>query len=155
MIHAVKNTFKLRKKEAEIIKKYSSCCIDTSDGVLNAINTISEMSGTGYELKSLPYIKNGVVAANLLSLPKRLLFLGEAGEYELLFTVKRELEEEFESEAKQQGLHFYKIGHVTEANVKILHEAGNTFDLKSFDIRARDFNHVKDYLNRLIEFVKG
>lgn len=147
-----KNRFVLRLKEAELIKKYASACTDTSDGVFNALNAISEMSSTGYEVMSLPYIKTGELAAKIFSIPKTLLFLGECGEYELMFTVGSHDEKEFCQEALDRGLEFYRIGGVTESANRVLYENERRIDLSSLNIRARDFDDLKTYIKELIDF---
>ena len=150
-----KNVFRLRNKEAEVIKRHSCCCIDTSDGMFNALNAISEMSGTGFVVGNLPYVKSGLFLAKALNLPKEILFLGECGEYELLFTLRKEAEEEFLTEAQEKKLKFYKIGEVKEQGNKSLLERGNKIDFISYDLRARDYTNPKDYLRTVVHFLKG
>lgn len=148
-----KNFFQLRSKEAELIREYSCCCIDTSDGVFNALGIISEMSGTGFIVGSLPYVKSGLILAKTLNLPKEVLFLGECGEYELLFTLSKRLEEEFLRAARERELTFYKLGDVQEQGVKILREKEREFDLKTYALRARDFSDPKDYLRNVVDYL--
>jgi len=150
-----KNSFRLRSKEAEVIKRHSCCCIDTSDGVFNALNAISEMSGTGFAVSNLPYVKSGLLLAKALNLPKEMLFLGECGEYELLFTLSKEAEEEFLNEAQEKKLKFYKIGEIKEQGNKSLLERGRKIDFINYDFRARDYLNPKDYLRTVVHFLKG
>ena len=150
-----KNAFPLRSKEAEVIKRHSCCCIDTSDGVFNALNAISEMSKTGFMVGSLPYMKSGLLLARALNVPKEMLFLGECGEYELLFTLSKAAEDEFLNEVKEKKLEFYKIGEVKEQDNKSIWERGRKIDLKSYDLRARDYSDPKDYLRTVVNFLKG
>lgn len=149
-----KNAFPLRNKEAEIIKRHSYCCIDTSDGVFNALNAISELSKTGFVVSNLPYVNSGLLLAKALNVPKEILFLGECGEYELLFTLCKEAEEEFINEAQQQKLTFHKIGEVKESGNKLLRERGRTIDLQRYDLSARDYADPKDYLRTVVNFLK-
>ena len=150
-----KNFFRLRSKEAEVIKRYSRCCIDTSDGVFNALGTISEMSRTGFVVGRLPYIKSGLLMAKILNLPKEMLFLGECGEYELLFTLNKELEQEFLETAHEQKLTFYKLGEVTEQGIKSLWARDREIDLRTYALRARDYADPKDYLREVVDFLLG
>ncbi|MBC2725453.1 AIR synthase related protein [Desulfosporosinus sp.] len=150
-----KNFFPLRSKEAELIRQYSHCCIDTSDGVFNALSTISEMSRTGFVVNSLPYIKSGLFLAKTLNLPKEMLFLGECGEYELLFTLGKEIEEEFEREAREKKLVVYKLGEVKEQGIKSLRKRNREIDLSNYALRARDYADPKDYLREVIYFLKN
>jgi len=148
-----KTFFRLRNKEAELIKQYSRCCIDTSDGVFNALGTISEMSGTGFVVGSLPYVKSGLLLAKTLNLPKEMLFLGECGEYELLFTLSKEVEDEFIGEAKKQNLTFHKLGEVKEEEIKSLWKRDRKIDLSSYALRARDFADPRDYLRNVVDYI--
>lgn len=149
----LKNRFHLRVKESAFIGDYAGCCIDTSDGVFNALNTIAEINSVGYEISDLPYIDIGSLGASVVSLPKELLLLGEAGEYELLFTIKLENEQEFLQKAKQLGLTFYKIGKIVDS-ARMLRDGGKSINLSRLDVRARDFDDRKEYLEHLIRYLK-
>jgi len=148
-----KNYFRLRSKEAGFIKRYSNCCIDTSDGVFNALNAICEMSRTGFELGNLPYTKNGLLLAKALNIPKEGLFLGECGEYELLFTIRKEIAEEFLEQAKKLELKFYQIGEIKEQGNKLLCTVEQKIDLTTYNLRARDYQDTKEYLRDIINFL--
>ena len=148
-----KTFFPLRSKEAELIKRYSHCCIDTSDGVFNALGIISEMSGTGFAVSSLPYVKSGLLLAKVLNLPKEMLFLGECGEYELLFTLGEEVEDEFAREAGDKKLRFHKLGQVKEQEIKSLCQKDRTIDLSAYTLRARDYADPMDYLRNVADFL--
>ncbi|MCK4829628.1 thiamine-monophosphate kinase, partial [bacterium] len=81
-----KTRLALRFDESRLISQYATSCIDSSDGVLNALKTLSELNHTGFELTHTPYLHDGVLACKILSKPKELLLMGECGEYELVFT---------------------------------------------------------------------
>jgi len=129
-INVAKIKFNLRNKEAEIIRQNATSCIDTSDGVFNALMTISRMSNVGFEVFDLPYMNAGKIAARLMGIPKELLFLCECGEYELLFTAPENVE-----------LPFYKIGKIIKGK-KIF----NNKDVSKINISAREFEDAKEYL---------
>ena len=148
-----KNFFRLRSKEAEVIKQYSYCCIDTSDGVFNALNTISEMSRIGFVVGNLPYVKSGLLLAKALNVPKEMLFLGECGEYELLFTLNKEAEEEFLRKTQEMKLTFHKLGEINEEGRKSLWERDKEIDLITYNLRARDYTDPKDYLRDVVHFL--
>ena len=150
-----KNSFRLRNKEAELIKQLSCCCIDTSDGVFNALNAISEMSGTGFVAGNLPYVKSGLLLAKVLNVPKEMLFLGECGEYELLFTLSKEAEVEFFNEVQEKKLKFYKIGEVRDQGSKVLGDRGRELNLATYDLSARNFPDPKDYLRTVVHYINS
>ncbi|MBU2530067.1 MAG: thiamine-monophosphate kinase, partial [Elusimicrobia bacterium] len=145
--------FPLRLKESAFISEYATCCIDTSDGVFNSLNILAEINSIGYEIKDLPYVDIGTFGAVAMSLPKELLLLGEAGEYELLFTVKPQREQVFLERAKQEKFTFYKVGKVIDS-AKVLEVRDREIDLSSLSVRARDFDDRKEYLEYLVNYLK-
>jgi len=149
-----KNRFHLRLEESKFISDYAACCIDTSDGAFNALNIISDINGLGYELSDLPYTNIGSIGALFTSFPKELLFLGEAGEYELLFTISPRDEEKFLQKANQKNFTFYKIGKMVDS-LKILFKKNGSIDLSHLHLRARDFNDHRKYLGYLSNYVEG
>ncbi|MDP2924463.1 MAG: AIR synthase related protein [Candidatus Omnitrophota bacterium] len=149
----VKSKFPLRLKESVFISDYATCCIDTSDGVFNALNILAEINSIGYEIRDLPYIDIGSFGASAISLPKELLLLGEAGEYELLFTIRPSDEQVFIKRAKQEGFSFYKIGKFIESS-RVLFDRNRLIDLSGLHVRARDFDDRKEYLEYLINYLK-
>ena len=82
------------------MRDFASCCIDTSDGVCAALNALADLNACGYAVANLPYLAAGLGFCRRASLPGTLLFLGECGEYELLFTVRPERDEAFLIEAR-------------------------------------------------------
>lgn len=151
-----KNQFHLRVEEAQLIREFSSCCIDTSDGVLNALQTISAQSKTGYKVWNLPYERSGIALAKLLGLPKELLFCGECGEYELLFTIHQADAEEFRRRAEKMELTFYEIGEIQGQGVQLLeYKNNNSIDFSSYNLSARDYEDQKEYLRDVIERIRS
>jgi len=153
LARVVKNRFFLRLDEAKLIKKYAKACMDTSDGVFNSLNLLAESSNTGYEVRDLPYLKAGEVLARVFRIPRTLLFLGECGEYELIFTVGKQDEEEFLHEAQVKGMKFFKIGRVLESG-RNLYEDNREIDLSSLNVRARDFDDMRKYIKVLVDFIE-
>ncbi|KPJ89447.1 MAG: hypothetical protein AMS17_01940 [Spirochaetes bacterium DG_61] len=153
----ISSKFYLRLSESALLREYASCCIDTSDGVFNALNIISELNGRGYCIEDLPYIKKGILLAKILSLPEILLFFGGCGEYELLFTIRQENEDEFMNQAKKRGLKFYRLGRITSGNPmrKIVIENGKSFDISNVQIDPRGFDSVKEYLRHFVSIIEG
>ncbi len=144
----------MRKTESELIRIAAHCCIDTSDGVLKSLQTIAELNHVGFVVSNLPYVKEGLLATRLLGKPKELLFLGESGEYELLFTVSPELEIELVRDAEKRELVFHKIGEITESLDCTLVDKNKILDLKKFRFSARDFPDIAIYLDTLEKTLK-
>lgn len=151
----VENYFPVRIKESKLIGQWASCCIDTSDGVLNALNTLAELNGLGYKVENLPYHPATKLLCELLNVPKEALFMGECGEYELLFSVPPENNKAFLKVAHAEGLKFTPIGEFTKANNRILTDGDKVWNLEQYSISARDYNSKQEYLNALLDFLKN
>jgi thiamine-monophosphate kinase len=151
----VKNYFSLRLKESKLIGQWASACIDTSDGVLISLNTLSDLNGLGYKVENLPYDNTAKMLCRLLRVPKEILFMGECGEYELLFSVALDKNEAFLKSARNVNLKFTLIGEFTQTTDRLLTENGKRWDLQQCNISARDYSSKQDYLNKLLEFLQN
>jgi thiamine-monophosphate kinase len=146
------NRFPYRGEEAQLIGHYASGCIDTSDGTFSALNTLSHLNGLGYRLQKLPLLSLPKTLAHLFRRPPELLFLGGAGEYELLCAIPPDTEADFLLSAKAAGLKFYPLGEfVQEPEVKELHHQGMDRDLTPFCLEARSYADSREYLAHLQE----
>jgi thiamine-monophosphate kinase len=145
--------FKLRAKESVLIRRYATSCIDTSDGVWKALTIIADLNKCGYAVDAIPYHRAGALLARAVSMPEILLFFGECGEYELLFTVPERNEKDFLKEAREKGLRFFRLGFVTEAKRTVC-EGNNTLETGDLRIEARSFDSAREYLAELTGWVK-
>ncbi len=149
------NLFRLRATESAFIGQWASCCIDTSDGVFAALNTLSELNDLGYRAEKLPYPPSAKILCQLLQVPKEILFMGECGEYELLFALSPEKEEQFLQAARIAQLKFSPIGEFTpKSDGHWLNGEDRRYDLSQYTLSAREFISKEDYLNKLIDFLR-
>lgn len=154
LLTAVKTRFSTHEKLPAILSRYATSAIDTSDGVLPALQTISTLNGTGFRISNPPFISTGVMAATLLHLPVMTLFLGECGEYEILFTVRAHDKAALIVDLQKLRIEACELGEITaEASQQTVSYNRNLFSLAEYDIRARDFPHVKDYLRAMTEWL--
>ena len=144
----IKTQFPVRLRESALMRDFASCCIDTSDGACAALNALADLNACGYAVAELPYLRAGLGFCRRASLPDELLFLGECGEYELLFTVRPERDEAFDIEARKSGCHFHRLGVITGSGRKLF-EDERAIDLASWDRQARDFDSPAQYLEAL------
>ncbi|MBF0361309.1 MAG: thiamine-monophosphate kinase [Oligoflexia bacterium] len=154
--------FPLRMKESELINKYATAAIDTSDGILNTLNILADVSRVGYKVNesSFSYLREQEILSKHFSMPPFLLFVGEAGEYELIFTIRAEDQENFLKESREHNLKFSKLGEITNIEStrtleRVISAGGGSVDLTTLNFRARDFLNPKDYLTALIKWYKG
>ncbi|WP_320112183.1 AIR synthase related protein [Draconibacterium orientale] len=150
----VTTQFELRHKEARLIHEFATTCIDSSDGIVNALRTISLLNDTGFLIDRLNADPIASAFMAKLKLPEELLFLGECGEYELVFTVKPEDEENFLAEAKSRELYFAKIGTIQQEK-KLLVSGSKIYDLSDFNIGGRDFSDPQEYISALTKYLKS
>ena len=73
ILKGYKTKLAVRFDESRLIREFATSCIDSSDGVLNALNTISDLNNTGFEMTQVPYFTGGLAVCKLLSKPKELL----------------------------------------------------------------------------------
>lgn len=79
----------LRLREAALIRRHATACIDTSGGLLAALwllHTLSLSAVFTLDLDRVPYAPGVRAVAATAGLPAEAALLGGAGEYELLFT---------------------------------------------------------------------
>jgi thiamine-monophosphate kinase len=142
-------------RESRLVKTFASSCIDTSDGLFSGLNTVAEINGTGYIIESVPYSGQCRKPAQSLSLPIELFFFGECGEYELLFTVPSDREKDMLAQVKADSLEFIKIGTITHSGKKTLITDNREMDIRGFSIRARDYDDIHKYTDKVCEWLKG
>jgi thiamine-monophosphate kinase len=101
----------------------------------------------------LAYHYATTMLCRLLRIPKELFFMGECGEYELLFAISPEDEQDFLEEAQELNLKFSLIGEFVPDDDRLLVENDKVLNLAECDCSARDFPSKKDYLNKLLGFL--
>jgi len=146
---SVKIRFPVRRRESVLMTRHASACIDTSDGVWAALNTLADLNKCGFAVGDLPYVGQGLQFCQAAGVPKILLFLGECGEYELLFTVRPNQRHAFLSEAQHSGCAFHRLGEMTRTG-RSVNEDGRIVNLEGLHIEARDYETPQRYLEALM-----
>ncbi|MEN8224604.1 MAG: AIR synthase related protein [Bacteroidota bacterium] len=146
--------FPWRGKEASVIRKYATACIDSSDGMLKSLMNIGSCSALGFEVGSLPYMEEAVMACEMLELDKTLLFVGESGEYELVFTISPDEEMKFLNECEQLGVQLVRIGRMLEKKEYLLMGDKRIIDFTGFDIHARNYPDTLDYISAISIYIR-
>jgi len=105
-----------RLKEGSLISGYASSCMDTSDGLISALDQISRLNDIGMDMSSDSIKCNGEVRdiIEYLGFPDIALTFGIHGDFELLFTIPERSEEAFLAGAVENGLDPIKIGTCME-----------------------------------------
>ncbi|MEN8907814.1 MAG: AIR synthase related protein [Clostridiales bacterium] len=149
-----KNRFRIRRDESNLIKNFSEACIDTKDGFINSLNRFVDLGKVGYKLSSIPYVKSGILAVKMLEIPKELLLTGNFGEYELIFTIKKERESEFLKTVSQNDLNIFKIGTIVEEGIKVFFEDEKEIDFSN-NKNSKEIVKVKEYKAFLKTFFRN
>jgi len=146
--------------EGRIIKDYASACMDTSDGVISTLDQLMRLNNKGFLLNEdweSKIDKDSLKLANSCSIPLWLLLAGYHGEFELLFTVPRKLENEFLIKAKEINWTPLKLGIVKkEPKIKIP-IYGKMVEIDSTKIRnlsSQLENGIELYLKSLLAIDK-
>jgi thiamine-monophosphate kinase len=91
----------------KLISKYTSACMDTSDGLISTLDQLLRLNNVGFELLENPESlidEEAVSYSKKLSIPSWLLLAGQHGEFELVFTIPRNLKQEFLADADPSKL---------------------------------------------------
>ncbi len=105
-----------RLREGRLLRRFASCCMDTSDGAIPALDELMRLNGVGFEL-SLPVEQllhpTASQLAESASMPSWLMLAGPHGEFELLFAVPEERHDELKDAAASLAWKPLQIGVVT------------------------------------------
>ena len=117
-----------RIREGQLLSRFATACMDTSDGVLATLDQLLRLNGCGFELmddwKNLLEPQSSDIAKSC-SIPEWLLFAGNHGEYELLFTIPTLKEHEFLRSAEHICWKPLRLGRVmTEPEIHLPLECG-------------------------------
>jgi len=147
-----------RLKEAAVIRKFASCCMDSSDGFLSVMDQLMRVNNCGFTLddnwKDI-IDKEAAETARTHNLPEWLLLAGQHGEFELLFTIPPDNENEFLSYARMISWDPVRLGTATEKPEILLNLYNKTQRLDTKKLRDLPFNtkgDIKKYLQALLQY---
>jgi thiamine-monophosphate kinase len=144
--------------ESGLLCKYATCCMDTSDGLISTLDQLMRLNNAGFKLcKDWENVidDKALKAANGAGLPPWLLFAGQHGDFELIFTIPQNLNKQFLDEALLNGFQPIELGKVIpqqEINISIY---GNTHSLDSTLTRNLSFQNngdINHYIKMLLEY---
>jgi thiamine-monophosphate kinase len=103
---------KARIEEGQIISKYASSCMDTSDGFIFTVDTLYRLNSVAFRIEDpKSFCHPAVTAVGQLSGMPPLFFLsGIHGEFELCFTIPPDREDAFLAEMAAHGFTPVKAG---------------------------------------------
>ena len=145
-----------RLTEGQSINGLATSCMDTSDGVLSTLDQLMRLNSVGFRFNRgwencLHPIARQVAGTS--GLPPWLFLAGQHGEFELLFTILQETENQLNEAAKGIGWKPALLGIVTETPKIELPLYGDLVALDTARIRnlpSEVGNNVGEYVNRLL-----
>ena len=140
-----------------ILHKYSSSCIDTSDGTISSLDQLMRINNVGFKFRTDWDETIDQSSKQLFSkknLPSWLLLAGEHGEFELLFSIPAENKIPFLKEANQLNINPICLAVATEDKRIVIKLYNHEHSLDTEKIRniafEKDFS-PSQYLQKLLE----
>ena len=150
-----------RLREGRLLRRFASCCMDTSDGALTALDELMLRSGVGFRLTvPVSRLLHPAAArfARTFELPSWVPLAGPHGEFELVCTIPQSRLESFAIAAKAAGIDCIRLGVAKREPGLILSPADGSRRLPTGRIRALAERAVEDpaaFLARLREIDGG
>jgi len=149
-----------RIEEGKIIRKFASCCMDTSDGVIHTVDTLMRLNRCQFVLEDnwgqiLHPITLKVCSAQ--NLPPWLTLAAVHGEFELCFTLSHDNEKSFLQEAAKAGWAPILLGEVIEGEGVRIRSGERLVPVDTALIRNLSEiagSDPKSYINKLLEIAQ-
>jgi thiamine-monophosphate kinase len=135
--------------------------MDTSDGMISTLDQLMRLNNVGFELREdweKVIDENALKYSRNLNIPPWLLFAGQHGEFELIFTIPKTLNEAFLEEALLTGLKPIELGKVIPDNKVKIPLYGKMIPIDTAFIRnlpAETKGDINHYLKSLLEYDSG
>jgi thiamine-monophosphate kinase len=126
-----------RLEEGQLVRRYASCCMDTSDGAIATLDELSRLNGVGFVLRPVEQLLHpaALAAALAAGVPAWFLLAGPHGEFELSFTVPEIRREAFRADAARLGWEPLELGTVTGAKEVLVAADGGHVRLDTHAVR--------------------
>ncbi len=146
-----------RLKEGSLIRRYASCCMDTSDGLIATLDQLMRLNNYGITIEKGCgdfMDPNANQLCENAGFPEWLLLAGIHGEFELVFTIPGGTAKSFLSEAETINWKPLLIGEITEPNELKININNKLYVIDSGKIRNmfdESGGKIKKYVSRLME----
>jgi thiamine-monophosphate kinase len=107
---------KARLTEGILLREYATACMDTSDGVISAIDQLARVNDIGFEIKNYEPLLHpeALQVSEYYNFPSWLFLAGQHGEFELIFAIPPQKTEEFIHIANKMNWHPLELGKATK-----------------------------------------
>jgi thiamine-monophosphate kinase len=145
-----------RIEEGQLLAGLATSCMDSSDGALSTLDQLTRLNSVGFRFNDgwenalHPIARQAAKAAGL---PAWLFLAGQHGEFELLFAISPEIEDQLNETAKTINWNPIPLGVVTESPRIEIPLFGEIVELDAARIRnlaAKIDNDPYRYINRLL-----
>jgi thiamine-monophosphate kinase len=147
-----------RLQEGQLVRRYASCCMDTSDGLLATLDQLMRLNDLGFVLEcNWPKLltRPALEFCAGTGAPPWLMTAGPHGEFELAFTVPEARREAFLEAAHALGLFPIRIGTVQETPALTLAlDSGERVEVDMAPLRNL-LQTVQGDLSRYLEEFRG
>jgi thiamine-monophosphate kinase len=149
-----------RLAQGKIVRRFASCCMDTSDGVVHTLDTLMRLNHRRFVLDGRweqtvhPY---ALEVCRSHGLPAWLSLAGVHGEFELCFSVEPRKEDAFLAEAAAAGWTPLPMGEIADGDGVCVRKADGIVALDSGFIRnlsAAAGSDQQGYIRRLVGFAQ-
>jgi thiamine-monophosphate kinase len=148
-----------RLVEGRLVRRFGSCAMDTSDGLLAALDQLGRLNDVGFALdldtgRVLDTDARALAASH--GIPPWMMLAGPHGEFELVFTVPARGAAFFRDEAARLGWDPVPLGRVTTTRGVAVTHAGRRLTVDPAAVRrlaaeaARDVDRFLDRLERIV-----
>ena len=151
-----------RLREARIICEFATAVMDTSDGLIGCLDQLSRLNQVGIEIatpiEDLVRSK-ALKVAHALSAPPLVMLAADHGEFELVFSIPSQKQEEFVRTCQSTELNPVMIGKATDINNGIRLSSGrgslalDTTKLRNLWTDCK--GNISLYLETLIKLCSG
>lgn len=144
--------------EGKSLLEVANCCMDTSDGTISTLDQIMSLNNCGIKLDKnweLKVDEDSLKICRQLEIPSWFLLAGYHGEFELIFSIDPNSEQNLLSNCIQNDWQPIKIGAAIDEPVLILTLDGKERQIDSTLIRNLAFQHssnIKNYITSLFEY---
>ena len=105
-------------KESKLVREWATACIDTSDGLFPALSVLSDINHAGMRITTPLQELLCDETVNIYKsspVPAWMFMAGPHGEYQLLFTIRASVQNDFETACSHAGWKPQLLGEITES----------------------------------------
>jgi thiamine-monophosphate kinase len=147
---------KSRLKEGRLIRKYATCCMDTSDGLLITLDQLSRINNLGFIIEAgWKDILDPEVwgFCRKVQVPPWFMAAGIHGEFELVFAVPQEKEKSFLVDMAKKGFFPIRLGVVEQdPYLGVVLESGKKVKMDLAPLRNLWEENQSDYSKLIKEY---